>query len=349
MHPRVETLNRALRPRSPRERGRRRGSVYQGAAVAAALAATLMIAPMAPASAASSSDPIMFGASGSSRSMIQANEKLAGQRVNGARVFKKWDSALFTSSQTWARDTGHTLFVSIKSERTGGADIKFSDVANARPGSQLYKDMQRQAQQIKQFNAKVYVAYNHEPEAGNSATYGTGAQFAAAWRNLVSIYRAEGVRNAEYVWTMTAYGFNRTDSRRAELYYPGDAYVDHIAADGYNWYRCRDSGGQWRDLADIIEGHRQFGLKHPGKGLMLWEFGSTEDVAQAGRKAQWLRESQALFQKNGYEQYNVLLTWEGRNHTGSGKCGFDFNSSTSARNAWADWNSAPAYAARTVP
>lgn len=348
MYRHVDALKRVLRPSVIHNRARRGVPVVVVGALASALAATVMIAPIAPASAASNSDPIIFGASGSTRSMIEKNEQLAGQRVNGARVFKKWDNKLFTSSQTWARDTGHTLFMSIKSERANGADIKFADVANAKPGSRIYQDMQRQAQQIKAFKAKVYIAYNHEPEAGNSVSYGNGSQFAAAWRKVVSVYRAEGVKNAEYVWTMTAYGFNRKDSRRAELYYPGDAYVDHIAADGYNWYRCRTDKGQWRDLADVIEGHRQFGLKHPSKGLMLWEFGSTEDVAKPGRKAQWLRDSQELFQQKGYGQYRALLTWEGRNHSGSGKCGFDYNSSSSARKAWADWNRHPAYSARSL-
>ncbi len=161
------------------------------------LAGTLLTVPTAPAQAASASLPIMFGASGSSRELIESHERVARTKVRGARVYKQWDSPLFSASQIWARDTGHTLFLSIRSERRGGADVRFSAVANAKPGSTLYRDMQNQARQIKAFGAKVFITYNHEPDASFSRYLGTGPEFAAAWRKLVSVYRAEGVRNAE--------------------------------------------------------------------------------------------------------------------------------------------------------
>ena len=36
---------------------------------------------------------------------------------------------------------------------------------------------------------------------------GRPSDFVAAWRRLVGIYRAAGVRNARYVWTMTGGSF----------------------------------------------------------------------------------------------------------------------------------------------
>jgi hypothetical protein len=291
--------------------------------------------------------PLMFGASGSTRELVESHERVLGQRLNGLRVYKDWDDTLFSSSQVWARDTGHTLFLSISARRNGGGMVRWSDIATARPGSRLYADMVRQAQQIKAFGDKVYIAFNHEPET-NSSWYGTPAQFASAWRKIVSTYRAAGVTNAEYVLTLTAWGFARHDGKNAASYYPGDAYVDHIAADGYNWYRCRD-GAKWRELSSIIEAHRRFGMLHPGKGLMLWEFGSTEDPAVPGRKAQWFRNAQALFSQPAYSQYKAVISWEGRLYTRSrNNCGFDYNSSASARDAWKAMGTSPMYSASTV-
>lgn len=341
------TLRPTAMPRAacslPRDEARpRRHRSLVGGALAVALFASTMLVSALPATAASSASPIMFGAAGSTRSMIETNESLAGRKVVGARVYRQWDQSLFSANQTWARDTGHTLFLSVKAQKNG-AGVRYSSIANAQPGSALYVDMQRQARDIKAFGDKVYITFQHEPEAGEAASLGSGAEFAAAWRKVVSVYRAEGVRNAQYVWTVTAYGFARKDDRRADLYYPGDPYVDHIAADGYNWYRCRDAGAAWRPLADVIEAHRQFGLKHPTKGLMLLEFGSAEDAAQPGRKAAWLKDGTALFQRPEYSQYKAVLTWEGRNHDGNLNCAFDFNSSASARDAWKAWNAHPAF------
>jgi hypothetical protein len=277
----------------------------------------------------------MFGASGSTRELVQSHERTTGTRLHGLRVYKDWDDVLFNSSQIWARDTGHTLFLSINSRRNGGGGIRWADIAAARPGSQIYSEIQRQAQQIKAFRDRVYIAFNHEPETASS-WYGTPAQFAAAWRKIVSVYRAAGVTNAKYVLTLTAWGFARKDGKNARYYYPGDAYVDHIAADGYNWYHCKSSDDKWRQLWQIIEAHRQFGREHPAKGLMLWEFGSTEDPANPDRKAQWLRNARALFKQPGYSQYKAVLTWEGRLATSQGTrtCNFDYLSSSSARDAW---------------
>jgi len=333
---------------SPAGSRRSRRAPRVAAVLLALLTAAGAAAPGA-ASAATSTQPMMFGAEANSRSDVQEHEQVLGGRLNGLRVYMKWDSKLFGADQVWARDTGHTLFVSIRSARSNGTAVKFADVANAKPGSALYADIVRQAEQIKAFGAPVYIAYNHEPEAHEAWSYGTGPQFAAAWRNVISIYRNAGVTNAKYVWTMTSYGFIRTDEHRASLYYPGDAYVDHIAADGYNWYRCRTTKGKWTELAEILEGQRQFGLKHPSKGLMVWEFGSAEDPAVAGRKAQWLRNATQLFTRPGYEQYKVALSWEGRGFTGDGPyCGFDYVSSTSAKQAWVDMGRSATFSASRV-
>ena len=329
-HLRPSTPGRHAAPSSPR---RRRPRLVASLALSGLAAGTALLGAGSPAAAASAWHPMTFGAAASTKADVEAHERVLGSRLNGLRVYKKWDSQLFGWSQTWARDTGHTLYVSIRSARNNGSLVSWNEIAGATPGSPLYSDMQRQARQIKAFGATVYIAFNHEPEARASWGNGNGPQFVAAFRKLVDVYRAEGVTNARYVFTGTAYGFVRKDERRAENYYPGDAYVDDIAADGYNWYRCRSNGG-WTELSQVIEGQRQFGYRHPGKGLMLWEFGSAEDWSQPGRKAQWLRNATQLFQQPGYEQYTAALTWEGRYYGDS--CGFDYTSSPSAQAAWVD-------------
>src|SRR5262249_43903877 len=153
---------------------------------------------------------------------IQQRERETGQRLTGVRVFRRWGEPLFDGSQRWARDTGHTVFVSIKSRRKNGAVVSWRSIASARRGGPLWSDMIRQAQQIKSFHATVYVVFNHEPEAKASRGMGSPADFVAAWRHLVSTYRAAGVRNARYVWTMTgpAFGESAGGGRtRADEYY----------------------------------------------------------------------------------------------------------------------------------
>lgn len=319
-------------------------------AAGAALVVSPALAGAAQADPTRAGGPLMFGASATTQKDVRAHQAVLGRRLNGLRVYKAWDDTLFGRDQVWERDTGHTLFMSIRSQRRDGSIVPFQAVADAQPGSALYEDMVAQAQQIKAFGATVYIAYNHEPEAQGAWEMGNGPQFVQAYRKVESVWRAQGVTNVRYVYTGTAYGFARTDERSIADYYPGDDWVDDVAADGYNWGDCRHDGGTWRSLADVIEAQREWGLRHPTKGLMLWEFSSTEDPRQPGRKALWYAQAATLFAQPGYEQYEAVLTWDGRHFTGaSSDCTFDYRSSLSATAAWVALAESPDMSATRLP
>ena len=99
-----------------------------------------------------------------------------------------------------------------------------------------------------------------------------------------------------------------SDPRYAAYWYPGDGYVDDIAADVYNWFDCRyQTGGPknaWKSLEQItyspndtndLGGVTNYldnlnaGLVQQGKptkGLILMEWGSVEnDTTTPGTKA----------------------------------------------------------------
>lgn len=295
---------------------------------------------------------IMLGGTGQTRQEIQQRESETGHRLEGVRVFRRWDEPLFDGNQQWAKKTGHTVFVSIKSRRKNGAKLSWHDIAEARPGSPLWRDMQRQAQEIKQFGAMVYVVFNHEPDARTSTPMGRPADFIAAWRRVVSTYRAAGVRNARYVWTMTGWAFTSSAGKgltRADVFYPGDAYVDDIAGDTYNFYRCHSGSGRWQSPAELLDPERRFGLRHPGKGLMLLEFGTVADPADPGRKAQWLRDLTRVLAGPAYRQFRAALYWDDQ-HTGkkiNTACDFDYRTSPDALAAWRSMAVTPAFAVRS--
>jgi hypothetical protein len=319
------------------------------------LAALLMLAGSVATGAPSSPAPahrLILGATGQTRQEIQLRENESGHQLEGVRVFRRWDEHLFDGNQQWAKQTGHTVFVSIKSRRVNGSKLRWRDIASARKGSPLWNDMQRQANEIEQFGALVYVVFNHEPDARTSAPMGGPADFVAAWRHLIGVYRAAGVRNARYVWTMTGWAFtaNAGGGRtRADLYYPGDAYVDDIAADSYNWNTCHSASGTWQNPAQLFDPERRFGRRHPAKGLTLLEWGSVEDPARPGRKAQWLRDAAQVLASPAYGQFRAALYWDDQ-HTGkkiSEACDFDYRTSPAALAAWRSVAGVPAFAAKS--
>jgi hypothetical protein len=316
-------------------------------------AIALMLAGSVMAGSPNPDHQLILGATGQTRHEIQQREAETGHRLEGVRVFRRWDEPLFGGDQWWAKRTGHTVFVSIKSRLKNGAKLSWHDIATAPVGSPLWRDMQRQAREIKQFGAVVYVVFNHEPDAKTSAPMGRPADFVAAWRRVIGTYRAAGVHNARYVWTMTGWAFtaNAGGGRtRADVYYPGDAYVDDIAGDTYNWNTCRSRSGTWESPAKLLDPERRFGREHPTKGLMLLEFGSVEDPAHPGRKAQWLRDMTALLATRAYRQFRAALYWDDE-HSGvtiDSACEFDYRTSPGALAAWRAMALTPVFTAQSA-
>ncbi len=304
----------------------------------------VMLSPTRSAQAASAGWPAMFGDSAPTLASLHSDEAVVGKQFGAVRLYRLWGDPLFTADDLAMRDSGHVLFISVKAKRANGSVVKFADIAAAKPGSLLYNDMLSMVQQIKAFGARVYFIFNHEPEADASLGMGDGPAFVAAWRALVTTFKANGLTsfNVRFVLTVTSLAFTRTGTTRTiGAYYPGDAYVDAIGDDVYNAYTCRKA--KWLELSSLIEPFRVWGLGHPTKQLMLMEWGSVEDPAQPGRKAQWIRNAEALFKTPAYSQFTALLYFTGR--TPPAACAWDFLTSASATASFKALADDPAYGA----
>jgi hypothetical protein len=267
---------------------------------------------------------------------IQGLEGSIGRSLAAIRVYDLWDQPFPDAETTWMRDTGHALFLSVRAKTMHGQIVTFASIADAQPGSTIYDQIITWANAVKGFGAHVYFTFNHEPEASGSDPNGTAAEFIAAWRHVIDLFRANGVTNAEFVWIMTDYSFWRTDSRQAKNYYPGEAWVDDIAEDAYNWNDCRpgiDNG--WKSLQQIADPMRRFGLLHPGKHLMLTEWGSVEDPSVLGRKGQWIRDAATVLKSPGWGSFDVALYFDSTHPNGYPNCNWRLDTSASAMSAFA--------------
>jgi hypothetical protein len=157
--------------------------------------------------------------------------------------------------------------------------------AGAQPGSALYNNIVRWADTIRSRPGPILVAFHHEPEAAGSTSYGTQADYIAAYRRVVSIFRSRNVTNVTWTWQMTEWSFrvNAADRRSAPKWYPGDSYVDVVGSDAYNWSTCKGSSGRWEEFKVFGDPVVQFARAH-GKLAAFPEFGSQADP----RRAQWL-------------------------------------------------------------
>ena len=115
---------------------------------------------------------------------------------------------------------------------------------------------------------------------------GTPAQFVAAWRHIHDVFAKLGVHNVIWVWTTEGY---LPHERTIAAMYPGNAYVDWIGYDPYNYYTCHQAS--WQSFAQTVQPFYQWLTTQPfgDKPVMLSEFGSAADPQQPDREAAWYR------------------------------------------------------------
>jgi beta-mannanase len=287
---------------------------------AAVLVATAAVGSTVPTGGAGAAQgPIAWGAtvraSGTQTTLdaVHAFETKVGRKLAATRDFLSWDSPFPTSYENGLKADGTTVLLSVATSRIAGGQIKWASIAAATITSQVYLDMKSWADRIRDFGAPIYVTLQHEPEASTKTSLGTSADYIAAWRKWVSVLRAEGATNAKTMWITTAFAhkLGTADRRQAAKWYPGDDVVDAMAVDAYNWYTCRATvKNPWNSLQQLLSGFMTFAAKHPNPEMWLAEYASVEDPAQAGRKAQWLRDARASLQTAPYARFRGVLYFD---------------------------------------
>lgn len=110
--------------------------------------------------------------------------------------------------------------------------------------------------------------------------------FVRMWRHVHDLFTQVGATNVTWVWCPNITDPTADYPSYASLY-PGDAYVDWVALDGYNW--GTDQGSGWQSFAEVF-GY-SYGLitqLAPSKPVMIGEWASSE---HGGDKAAWIRDA----------------------------------------------------------
>jgi hypothetical protein len=217
-----------------------------------------------------------------------AAEREIGRRFAVERVYHRWWDAFPTEGDRQSAASGRLLFISWAAQTAGGTPVPWAAIASGR----FDRWIRARADAVAAFGRPLYLCFNHEPE--DEAAWGSAADFVAAYRRVVDLFRSEGVSNVAYVWTMMSASFAHGGSV-ADAFYPGDGYVDAVGVDAYNWSPGR-SGAAWRSFAAVVAPARRFALAHDVP-LVVPEFGVQEDPSVPGRKAAWVRAAAATIRR----------------------------------------------------
>lgn len=188
----------------------------------------------------------------------------------------------------WYRDFGQPLLYPVEAANlraTGQVPMvtwEPHDQPLAAIASGAYDSYLRESAQIaKAWGGTLMIRFAHEMNGNWDPWDGSPQAYVDAWRHVVSVFRAAGADNVRWVW---APNVQAGDKYPIAPYFPGDAWIDYVGLDGYNW--GAKSGSAWRSLYEIFAGSYSIVTQLSTKPVMLTETASSET---GGDKGAWIR------------------------------------------------------------
>jgi hypothetical protein len=302
-----------------------------------AVAAAAPAGPPVPASGAfygAFPDP---DATGQTPATVTTLEAAAGRKLDVDRIYADWSTVEPDPQTTWDVANGIIPLISID-PFDGNVPIPWAQIASGAQDPAIIA----QAQGLASLHAPILLSFSHEAE-GDTAN-GTAAEFVAAWRHYFAVFEQYDPDVAS-VLILDAYQYGRSGISQ---WYPGDAYVDWVGGDGYNYFNCHDSS--WVGFRSIFAPLNTFAVAHD-KPEVIAEWASVEDPSASGRKAAWITAAGQTMTRWSHVKAASYFDSLGPDRA----CDFPLTSSTSAMQAFADlgaetyFNTRPAAALSASP
>jgi mannan endo-1,4-beta-mannosidase len=234
--------------------------------------------------------------------------------------YTDWSQPMLTSHQGWVSDVlarGALPQLSWQFDQTNFPTcdgVRFDDVLDGGQDAVILKA----AQDLKSVPSVVMLRLWWEMNGGwycqnerHQATPGScdgTAKFRAAWRRVHDVFADAGASNVVWIWAPSHQDVTQgACANHWSDYYPGDAYVDVVGADGYNKFRdggTIDASQPWTSFADLFTPIYE---AYPGKPFMIAETNTAEDPADAGAKPAWVNDARAYLKQ--FMPRTVGFTW----------------------------------------
>jgi hypothetical protein len=196
-----------------------------------------------------------------------------------------------------------------------------------------------QAKRLRDLNSPVFLRYFHEPDgAYRQAIVHSPAKYIAAWKHAQDLFAAAGATNVIWMFCTTTYTFRVVPTTPPWAYYPGDAYVDWVAGDGYNFAPVKP-GAKWNSFSTIFGKWYAWASTIP-KPMMVAEYGVLEDPSLPGRKASWYN-AMASTVKTSMPLIQGVVAWSTTNTKAGLVYNWNVDSTASSLNAWSSMANDP--------
>jgi hypothetical protein len=239
-HRRGDTLDTAQPPvQPPGSRHLPRPIVIVSAVLLVAIAVTVAIArdlgsssPRAEAIILPSAPRSYLGlyerSATSSYASVNQFAQAIGRQPNLVSYYGGWGESFQTGFASRAAQHGAVPLVQIDPE-----NISLRAIASGRYDSYLRSF----ATAVRSYQRPVVIGFGHEMNAwwySWGYPHASPASFVAAWRHIVTVFRAQGAWNVTWLWTINVIGEQQARAVRAPgPWWPGSSYVTWVGIDGY--------------------------------------------------------------------------------------------------------------------
>ena len=235
-------------------------------------------------------------------------EELIGRRIPTIVIFRDFKSPFPVEDCREARLRAKTL--QITWEPWLYSDPKAITLKNIIAGKHD-KYIDSWAQASKSFGNEMWIRWGHEFN-GNWYPWSTSANgqnpkvYAAAFRHVRSRFVRAGALNVKWIWCLNAESVPNAKWNDPVLAYPGDAAVDMIAIDGYNFGDAL-SHSRWQSFEEVFAAPYDKVLRRwKHKPLIVGETGC---ATTGGDKAQWIRDMDKSL-KTRFKKFQGVVWFE---------------------------------------
>ncbi|MDD2710147.1 MAG: glycosyl hydrolase [Verrucomicrobiae bacterium] len=215
-------------------------------------------------------------------------QKLAGQPAAWVYFSHNWFNGrgFPLATARWIRDAGAVPYIRLMLRSQGFADEPQADpvyTLKAILSGQFDRDLREWGKRAGEFGSPLIVEYGTEVNGEwfvwngrwNGKAKGPG-RFRAAYRRIIRIMREAGASNITWVFHVDDSQIPPDGWNRFENYYPGDDYIDWLAASIYGPQKPDGPYEEGREFAQMLDEVYPRLLKMaPGKPVVVAEFGCT--------------------------------------------------------------------------
>ncbi len=224
--------------------------------------------------------------------VVSSFEKDAGKKASIVVFYQAWgetegDQNFPTLWTTSARNHGSLPLITWEPWASGSYDQPTYSLKNIIAGK--FDDYIKQwAQDAKAWRYPFFLIFAPEMNGNwfpwsESVNGNKAGEFVQAWRHVHAIFTAIGVTNVTWVWSPNV---EYPGSTSLSELYPGDAYVDWTAIDGFNWGSTNHN--KWLTFSQVFSPTYKDILKITLTSMMIAETGCVE---QGGNKASWITDT----------------------------------------------------------